>query len=424
VSGRPISFIMDLFQPMYATRPTVVPELFEGLRPQVYGAGIEEQRQRAEMEAMAPPPPGRALDAASARGFLTDSLRRSVNKLSAVVVTGAEEDIDMAASIQSLAQTGKMGALFQYVIGNVSLPRQKSAMLPIITDSIALERVSIYNGNVLRKYPLTGVRIRNTTGKHLLQGPMTVLDGSKYAGDARIDDVPPGQVRLISYGIDLDMQVDDTKNKETSAIVTARITKGLLVIDRRRIATQEYLADNKGDADRTLVVEHPIREGWKLVDTRKPIESTEAVHRFQGNAPAGKVTVLTVKEENVRAESMAILPADLGVLVTYSRTGEIPAAVRDALAKAVQLRRAVIDTERQLAERAQRVAEITGEQTRMRENMKTVAQNAQYYQRLLAKLNEQESALEKLQEERDELTRRRDTQRRELEVYLANLTIG
>ena len=34
VSGRPISFIMDLYQPLYATRPTVVPELFAGLRPQ------------------------------------------------------------------------------------------------------------------------------------------------------------------------------------------------------------------------------------------------------------------------------------------------------------------------------------------------------------------------------------------------------
>jgi len=44
VSGRPISFMMNLYQPLYATRPTVVPELFAGLRPQVYADGIAEKK--------------------------------------------------------------------------------------------------------------------------------------------------------------------------------------------------------------------------------------------------------------------------------------------------------------------------------------------------------------------------------------------
>ena len=423
VSGRPISFIMDLYQPLYATRPTVVPELFAGLRPQVYDEGIAQAREREVMAARMESRGLSAKQASVGAAIMTDSLRRRVMNLSEVVVTGLS-DMDMAASVQSIASAAKMGALFKYTIGNVTLPRQKSAMLPIITDTVALERISIYNASVLEKYPLTGVRLKNTTGKHLLQGPVTVLDGNNYAGDARIDDVPPGQERLLSYGIDLDMLVDNTKNTQNSAIVTARINKGLLIIDRRHATSREYLADNKGDKDRTLVVEHPVREGWKLVDTRKPIEATQAVYRFQGNASAGKVTVLTVKEEIVRAESMAILPADLGQLVIYSRTGEIPASVRDALAKAIQLRRAILDTERQLGERTQRINEITAEQSRIRENMKTVAQNAQYYQRLLAKLNEQESALEKLQEERDGLMKKRDAERRALEEYLTNLTIG
>jgi hypothetical protein len=421
VSGRPISFIMDLYQPLYATRPTVVPELFAGLRPQVYDEGIGEQRLRQEMATAQVEKAAAA--AYGGRAGMTDQLRGRL-ALQSVVVTGTADGMDMAASVQAVASAAKMGELFEYRIGNVTLPRQRSAMLPIITDSVTLERVSIYNASVLDKNPLYGVRMKNTTGKHLLQGPITVLDGSSYAGDARIDDVPPGQERLISYGIDLDMRVDNTKNSQVSAIVTARINKGMLIIDRRHLATQEYLADNKGEKDRTLIVEHPIRQGWKLVDTRKPHEATEAVYRFQGSAPARKVTVLTVKEEIVRAETVAILPADLSQLVVYSRTGEIPAAVRDGLAGAIQRKRALLDTEREIGQRTQRIAEITQEQLRIRENMKTVAQNAQYYQRLLAKLNEQESALEKLQEERDGLAKERDTQRRALEEYIATLTVG
>jgi hypothetical protein len=56
--------------------------------------------------------------------------------------------------------------------------------------------------------------------------------------------------------------------------------------------------------------------------------------------------------------------------------------------------------------------------------MKTVAQNAAYYKRLLEKLNDQESQLEKLAGERDELRAKRDAERRELEAYLNTLTVS
>ena len=432
VSGRPISFVMDLYQPLYATRPTVVQEMYAGLRPQVYDGGIAAERERAgllgKVSDMPVPSVGNPLGMAGAAGGVARSAAESAIQLrnpNAAGLYGQRlEQMDMAASVQAIAQAAKMGELFQYTIGNVTLARQKSAMLPIITDSISIERLSIYNAAVLPKNPLNGVRLKNTTGKHLLQGPVTVLDRNNYAGDARIDNVPPGQDRLVSYGIDLEMLIDNTKNTQRNEVLTGKILKGTLIVDRRYLATQEYLADNKGDRDKVLVVEHPIRQGWKLVETQKPIESTIAVHRFQGSAVAHKVTTLTVKEESVQSQTIAILPSDIALLLTYSKAGEIPAAVRDALTRAIQLKQAVIDTERQIAERTQKVNEITQEQNRIRENMKTVTQTAQYYQRLLAKLNEQESDIERLQGERDALTRTRETQRRDLENYLANLTVG
>jgi septal ring factor EnvC (AmiA/AmiB activator) len=64
------------------------------------------------------------------------------------------------------------------------------------------------------------------------------------------------------------------------------------------------------------------------------------------------------------------------------------------------------------------------EQNRIRENMKTVAPQTTYYERLMAKLSEQETAIESLQKERVSLTARRDTLRRELEEYLGGLRIG
>ncbi len=417
VSGRPMSFMMDLYQPLYAVRPTVVPELFVGLLPQVYDAATPKDKARVAMLAAASPAPVREEMLRKA-----DSTRE-MRRLNDAMATGSFA-IDAAGSVQAIASAAKLGALFQYTVGNVTLPRQKSAMLPIITDSIEIERLSIYNASVLKTNPLNGVRLKNTTGKHLLQGPVTVLDVNSYAGDARIDDIPPGQERLLSYGIDLDMLVDASKNTQTASVVSARVVKGMLIVERKSIASQEYAADNKSAKDKQLVIEHPIRAGWKLVDTQKPIETTPTLYRFKGNAAANKVTTLVVREELVHSETIAMLPADVGSLIYYSRAGEIPRDVRDAIAKAIRLKQAVLDLDRQIASRSQQINDITQEQTRIRENMKTVSQGSQYYNRLLSKLNEQESSIESLQKERSTLITARDSARKDMEDYLSTLTVG
>ena len=54
VSGRPISFTMDLYQPLYNPRPVVQPELYANLKPQTYGDAMDE------LKPMASAPPARS----------------------------------------------------------------------------------------------------------------------------------------------------------------------------------------------------------------------------------------------------------------------------------------------------------------------------------------------------------------------------
>jgi len=414
VSGRPISFVMNLYQPLYATRPTVVPRLFAGLRPPLYENGVSP---RMDSVAMTPTP---SLGARAGNGMV--QIRGATTMLSEVVVTAmaAEED----QTVQPVAQGTDLGQLFEYSVGNVTLARQKSAMLPIIADSVGIERVSIFNSAVLPRHALTGVRLTNSTGKLLLQGPITVLDRDTYAGDARIDDVPAGEQRLLSFGVDLQLTVDVTQDDHVDRLMTGRIVKGVLELQTRQRYTRAYVARNATAHDKTLVIEHPHRAGFALVETQKPIETLPNLYRFQGLVPANKVATLTVKEEYISSSSITLIGADVGPLLAYARSGDIPRAVRDALERAVQLRQALSQTERQINDHNQQLAQITQEQARIREDMKTVAASTPYYSRLLAKLNDQESTIEKLQREREELITRRDTQRHDLDEYLANLEVG
>ena len=89
---------------------------------------------------------------------------------------GARPGMDEAA-VASAATASNLGDFFQYEIDHpVSLPRQKSAMLPIVNGSVQGEKLSIYNPAVQAKHPLNGLRLKNNTELHLMQGPITVFD--------------------------------------------------------------------------------------------------------------------------------------------------------------------------------------------------------------------------------------------------------
>ena len=333
-------------------------------------------------------------------------------------VAGAS--FDATSSIVAAASAEKLGELFQYTVGSVSLPRLRSAMFPILTEDVTAERVSIFNAEVMPKNPLRGVLLRNATDKHIMQGPVTVFDGNTYAGDAQIGNLPPGQDRLLSYALDLEVRIDATKNRQESTIQTASLVKGVLKVSKKDTFSQEYVIQNKSDAERALIVEHRFRPGWKLAGLQ-PIETTETHYRLKQVVPPGATQSMTVIEENVRGENVAILPANIDSLVFYSRSGQIPQNVRDTLGKAIEIKRTIADLESRETEKRLALEEIEKEQTRIRSNMGSVNASSPYYSRLLEKLNSQETTIETIQSEVRELEKKLEEQRQELDKFLANL---
>ncbi|NOX59326.1 MAG: hypothetical protein GXP29_10775, partial [Planctomycetes bacterium] len=434
VSGRPISFIQDLYQPLYVRRPVVEPELYAGLAPQKYdggsggglggGGGAFAGTSFAQSQA-----PRRNRKAKAGRRLETDyDNMRNAGQVSAEAINGlgyaGDGMIDYAGSVSSLADAADMGELFQYQVDRVSLPRQRSAMIPIVTDEIEVERVSIYNQSVLAKHPLNGAWLTNSTGKELPQGPITVLDDGGYAGDARIDHFPPSQSRLLSYAVDLDVRVDATKMNQTDALQTGTLVHGVLKLKRKLTHTQTYAIENKGSKDKTMVLEHPRRSNWKLVDSPKPFETTETMYRFKGTVQAGKNKDFKVTQEFVRDVQMVLMTADVDRILFFAKARELPDDVRKALKKAIQLKEALSATDKQLHQHRNRIQRITKEQERIRANMKSVKQNSEYYTRLLTKLNDQETTIEKEQATIGKLQSQRNKQDKELAHYLSGLSVG
>jgi hypothetical protein len=304
VSGRPISFAMDLYEPLYVRRPLVEPELYASLRPQVYGQAMEKEKSKMAEPAEVTLPASEAAPMAGASTAMGRSARRSfaggggAGRMNADAERLGELGLDLKQGVAAAAEGGQSGELFQYAIKTpVSLARQKSAMLPIITQAVEGRKLSIYNESVQPKHPLNGFRLKNTTPLYLMQGPVTVFDDDAYAGDARIDDLAPGQDRLISYALDLKVEVEPQAQGGRQDLVAVRLRRGTLISSRKNTEARVYVVRNRDRKKKDLLIEHPFRDDWTLVEPSEPSERTRQWYRFTVAIDPDKQARLLVREE-------------------------------------------------------------------------------------------------------------------------------
>src|SRR5256885_16998455 len=118
-------------------------------------------------------------------------------------------------------------------------------MLPIVNKDVEGKRVSIYNQAVQAKHPLRGLRFKNTTGMPLAQGPITVFEGSVYAGDSRVLDLQPDEERLISYSVDLGTEVAVKPGNDTSRITSVKAVKGIIYTNTVHREERMYDVSNR-----------------------------------------------------------------------------------------------------------------------------------------------------------------------------------
>jgi hypothetical protein len=420
VSGRPISFTMDLYQPLYNPRPMVQPELYANLRPQTYGDAMDE------LKPMASPPAARSemkkerLLGKMAQGFASSQANAPAEK-------AAVADMGMGSleeGVAPLAMAQDKGELFEYRIeAPVTLAKHTSAMLPIIGQTLQGQKISVYNQTVHAKHPLNGYRLKNSSPLHLMQGPITIFESGSYAGDARIEDLPPGQDRLISYALDLKTEVEPKLEGGTQELVTVALKKGTMLVSRRRIEDRTYLIKNRDAKAKSVLIEQPYRSDWKLVEPTEPTERTRDLYRFAVSVEPGKTASLHVKETLPVQESIQLMDSGIDLMAYYIRAKEVSPKVREALQHVVGLRTKLDDTRALRTRLEQRVSEITAEHGRIRENMQRLPQNSDLYTRYVKKLDQQETDLEKLRKEIEAAKNNEDEQRRELQTYVASLDV-
>ncbi len=444
ISGRPISFQMDLYNPLYVDRPVVEPELFASLRPATYSGLIETSINPNDPNDPGGRPAtmrgglggigggglggglaglggGLAGIGAGLGGGLSGSRGQSMSGTTGVQWK-LDEKLKLGEGVESIAKATKLGDYYQYRIDRpVTLQRQKSAMLPIVSKDVEATRVSIYNEQIQAKFPLLGLRFKNTSGLHLMQGPITLFEGSSYAGDARILDLQPNEERLLSYAIDLGTEVKPAPGKTDGHYIEIKVVKGVIWTKNKIRESRSYTIVNRNDQERTILIEHPVREKFSLVDC-KADETAADVYRFQVKVAPGKTVAKTITEERIIDEAVNITTLNNDYVASFANHIQASAKVKEGLKRVLKMREDVDQTTKEIAERLGQLRAIDEDQARLRANLKEMPVTAAAYKRYLEKFDSQEVEIEKLQAQIKKLQQVQRSQRKEFDEFVANFS--
>lgn len=429
ISGRPISFRMDLYTPLYVPRPVEQMELYASLRPPEYEGQIADTTGRWQAYADAETAPAEdAAARAPAPGAPTVRARRS----KALEISGdgymeLQQEVPMAlegAGVQSVASAAEAGELFEYTIQTpVSIQRQHSAMLPIVNEAVSGTKVSIYNPATHVKYPLNGLELTNSTNLNLMQGPVTVYDDNVYAGDAKLPDMKPGEKRLIAYALDLATEVLVRQQPAPEELISLRIAKGVLWLRHKYLDQRDYVIKNKLERPREIILEQPYSEDWTLVQPKEPYERARGVLRFRTTVPAGETVTYPVQLERMADQSVALTDLGLDQIRFYLKTKAVSPALQKALERVVALRTELDEASRNRADLERSLAEAIQDETRIRENLRTLQRDTDAYRRQLERFEELETRIEQLRTQVAELRQIEEQKRKDLQLYLLSLNV-
>ncbi len=403
VSGRPVSFITNLYEPRMVARQRAelpeeaaeAPELHDG---GVYG-GIPGGVAGGVIGGIA---------AGQGGGVGAVALRPRAGPAN---IKNEEHWISrqVVSTVTAPAETAERGELFEYRFETpVTVHDGESAMLPFLQQKVTARKVLIFS-TAASEFPRNAAEITNSTGKTLDGGPITVFDGNTYAGEALMETLKAGDKRLISYAVDLGTRVATKLDSSSDLVREIHLRRGLLTVRTAVRETKTYTIHNVDAKAKTLIVEHAIRPGFRLIDT-KPAETTASAYRFEVKLAPQGTEKLPVSEEQLVDQRIELANTSSGFLLTYVQNKDLDEASRKQLERIAEQKRQIAENDGAIQRTGEQISELVRDQDRIRQNiisLNQVSGQQEQVQNYARQLAGQETQLASLRDNQAELKQKK-----------------
>ncbi len=378
VSGRPISFVSQLYAPKYIERPTAELADDHAAQAVVHSGSFEAAKS------LNGPPVAPAMAAPRARMMASAGFQQM-----------AADAVEVAPSSIAAAAIGReLGDLFEYRIGQpVTIKKNESAMLPFLQQTIEGRKLLIYSDHA-SQHPTNAAELTNTSGKTLDGGPITVYDGGAYGGEALMETLKAGDKRLISYAVDLGTRITEAFGSKQALVREFHASRGILTMKIAAEETRTYTIRNVDQKAKTLIIEHPLRPGYTLL-SQKPSEKTATNYRFEIALGSGATQEFVVNEERVYDQTTAVANLTPDILVSYLQSRALSDAGRRQLQRIADQKRLIAANDAGVQDAENQTRQLTSDEERVRRNIQSLnsvsgqQQQVQTYARQLDTIEQQ-----------------------------------
>ncbi len=419
VSGKPVSFLTNLYSPVNVDRPFVQLPGISAVGPITYESQLRSQVATANAGPRAGGVVGGIIGGVAGRAKAAPApAAPPAMEMMADAYAGSDEVRESA--IAATATGIEAGALFSYEFpGRVNVRKSESVMLPFMQKPVSATRLLIFSDRqAVKNHPMLAFELENDSGLTLDGGPVTVFDGGQYAGEALFETTVKDEKRLLSYGVDLGTNIRLEPSSGSRNIQQVRIQRGVMTVSLRVRSTLKYTASNTDARAKTLLVERPVIRNYEVISPQ-PIAKTSTANRFRLELPASGSANIEIVEEFPHTDVVQIRNLGESAIAVYARNTNISAAARQALEAIMAKQREIARNQAELADAEKRLGTLNASIERVRRNMESLnrirGQEAQV-QKLAQELgtmqttaSNQEAAIETLRERGRELQEELDT---------------
>lgn len=417
VSGLPVSFVHDLYNPRFKKRPVVQIKDEVSVAPPSFEEGYA-------MDAFAPEPcPEAEQPCGEAPPSPPPMVKRSAlpmgfgagpgQSLGAMMDMAAP--MDLVSSVEVKTMAAKVGDHFEYRIMNpVTIKRNQSALVPIIHQEFHGEKILIYNEKNRPTNPMNCLEMTNNTGLTLEGGPVTVFEQDTYMGESMLEFTKPEEKKFIPYAVELGCHIEKMEFFTDEPVFLVSIAAGSMQTSFYRKREKVYKIKYKNKEPVRLIIEHPRETDWELVETREPFETTQSFYRFSQELPKDGEYTFPVKDRKIFWSYYNLTNITEETIVYLLGQRYIDEAVAGKIRDLGSLQQKKTDLERQLRAKKEELAAIYRDQERLRSNISSLSTSREEQglkEKFVTKMGEQESliefvekAIKTLQDESEKMT--------------------
>lgn len=390
VSGNPVTFRQALYESYYVERPEVPVDVAGHVLP-----GVDSGAMAAKSAADAPE--NRAMKSAPPSMMRREYAERMPIPEAPVMAYAPPAPARAAEKTETTEAATQV--LFR-LARPVTVTAGNSLVVPIVDRDIPAARLGLFERRTNGLHPLVAIRLTNDGETSLPAGVFTVYERSgptaevAFVGDARIGVLPKGEERFASFALDPRIRIDAERTGAT-VFRQASVSKGVLTFVSAARETTIYRIVEPTEAQLPVVIQHPRREGWTLVEPDpKAAQETAAAYRITATPGADGKAAVTVVLEHINQETIAITGITSDRLLAFSQEGALPAAMKKAFQEVARLKATLETLERSAAAIDKEREAIVEDQERVRENLGAAPKGSDLQNRYQKKLASQEDRLE------------------------------